>query len=117
MAKKKVAKDSRKSDDSKLFAFIATFFSIVGFIIVLITRKEDRYVMYYARQSLVIFIVAFLAAVIGRVLSFIPILGWIIGAGLNILVIIVWVVSWIYALSGEEKEIPLVSEYAEKINI
>jgi len=30
---------------------------------------------------------------------------------------IVWVLSWIYALSGEKKEIPIVSGFAKKIKL
>ncbi|MCX5704306.1 MAG: hypothetical protein NT066_07465, partial [Candidatus Omnitrophica bacterium] len=46
----------RKDDDSKLFAWLATFFLIIGFIIALVTKKDNKYVMFYAKQSLVIFI-------------------------------------------------------------
>ena len=118
MAKRKIKKTKEaKKEDSKLFAFLAAFFSIVGFLIALIAKKEDKYVMYYAKQSLVIFIIAVAAGIASGLFGWIPIIRWIIAAGLNILVFILWLVSWIYALSGEMKHIPIVSDFAEKINL
>ncbi len=110
MAKKQV---SKKQDDTKLFAFLATFLSIVGFIIVLLTKKEDKYVMYYAKQSLVVFI----AYVIAGILMMIPFIGWfVLGPIAYLIVTILWIISWVYALSGQEKETPLIGQYAKKFN-
>ena len=122
MAKRKNKKIKRvqkenKQEDSRLFAFLAAFLSIIGFVIALIAKREDKYVMYYAKQSLVIFIIGAIAGIISKILSWIPIMGRIIHFGLSILIFILWLVSWIYALSGEQKHIPIVSDYAEKIDL
>ena len=46
-----------KSDgNSKIFAFLAIFLGIIGFLIVLIAKKDDAYAMFYAKQSLILFI-------------------------------------------------------------
>lgn len=116
MAKKR-SKQMNKKDESKLFAWIATFLSIVGFVIALIAKKDDKYVMYYARQSLVIFIIAVIAGIIRWIFMWIPVIGAIINAVLGIIIFILWLISWIYALSGEEKSIPVVSEWADKIKL
>ena len=115
MAKKKTS--GKKSDDSKLFAFLATFFSIIGFIIALLVKKEDDYVMFYAKQSLVLFIFAVLVGIVQMAISWIPIFGWIIGFGLQVIVLVLWVLTWIYALSGEKKETPFIGQYAKKIKL
>ncbi len=107
---------SKKGDDSKLFAFLATFLSIIGFIIALIVRRDDKYVMHYAGQSLVVFIVALIAWVL-QGLAVIPVLGWIISVALNLIVLILWLFSWIYALSGEEKVVPVVGYLGKKIKL
>jgi uncharacterized membrane protein len=107
----------KKKDDSKMYAFIATFFSIVGFVIALFVWKDDKYVMYYAKHSLVIFVIAVLAGIINSGLVFIPVLGWLIGLALNVLVFILWLVSWVHALSGEMKDIHVVTDFAKKINL
>lgn len=113
-----MAKDnsSSKNDDRKLFAFLATFLSIIGFIIAIAIKKDDQYVMHYAKQSLVVFIVAVIGAVINSILMWIPFLGWAIAALINLFVLILWIFSWIYALSDEEKEVPIVGHFGEKFN-
>jgi uncharacterized membrane protein len=116
---KKVAKKAPVNDDggSTLFAFLATFLSIVGFLIALAAKRDDKYVMFYARQSLVLFVVAIAAAIVDMILAVIPILGWIVGVALNVLVLILWILSWAYALSGKEKDVPIIGEWARKINL
>ncbi|VVB78172.1 Uncharacterised protein [uncultured archaeon] len=119
MAKKKSIKLKKevKKDDKILFAWLATFLSIIGFVIALIAKRDDKYVMYYAKQSLVIFIIGAILGIIGKIFMIMPIIGNLINVAIGILVFIMWLFSWIYALSGEEKEIPIVSEWAEKINL
>lgn len=112
MAVKK-SKASSSEGDSKLFAFLATFLSILGFIIALLAKKDDSYVMFYAKQSLVLF----LAGVILSIIAIIPILGWIIYIVGGIILFVLWIISWVYALSGEQKEVPLLGKYAEKFNL
>jgi len=120
MAKKskKVSKvESDKQNDSKLFAFLAVLLSIVGFVIALIAKRDDKYVMYYAKQSLVIFVIGAIAGILGNAIKFLPIIGTIIYGALFILIFIAWFLSWIYALSGKEKTIPIIRYWAEKINL
>jgi uncharacterized membrane protein len=114
---KKVAESKKKKDERKLFAFLATFLSIVGFVITLVIKRDDEYVMYYAKQSLIIFIIGAIAGILRSMLDWIPIIGWIIGFALTILVILIWIVSWMYALSGEKREIVFVSDWAKNIKL
>jgi uncharacterized membrane protein len=106
-----------KKSERKAYAFIASFFSIVGFLVALLAWKEDKYVMHYAKQSLVIFIIAVAAGILNNIFMFIPILGWIIMAGLNILVFVLWLMNWTNALSGEKKDIEIISKFAKKIDL
>ena len=76
----------KKEDDAKLFAFLATFLSIVGFVIALLVKKDNKYVMFYAKQSLIIFIVFMVAMVVG----WIPFIGNIISVVVNIAGFIFW---------------------------
>lgn len=113
MAKKIKAHKPTKEDDTKLFAFLATFLGIIGFIIAILIKKDNKYVMHYAKQSLVIFIVF----VIAWVCMIVPVIGWIAGIVIEVIAIILWLISWIYALSGEMKEVPIVGQYARKIDL
>lgn len=112
----KPVRATRTSKDSNIYAFIATFFSIIGFIVALIAWKKDKYVMFYAKQSLVLFIVYIIVYIVGLILVWIPILGWLVMAVLNITVLILWIMTWIYALSGKMKDVWLIGSYAKNWN-
>lgn len=116
MAKKRTrkAKNLQEQDNKKLFAFLAAFFTIMGFIISLILKREDKYVMFYAKQGLVLFI----GYVIVAVLHSLPVIGWfILGPVLWVLWAILWIITWINALSGQQKNTFIIGELAEKINL
>lgn len=107
----------KKEENKKLFAFLATFLSIIGFVIALLAKREDRYVMFYAKQSLVIFIVGAVAGVLASILKIVPIIGSIIYFALWVITFVAWLLSWIYALSGEMKNVPIIGDYAKRIKI
>ncbi|MFH1501338.1 MAG: DUF4870 domain-containing protein [archaeon] len=115
--KKPVKATTKSGDDSKLFAWLATFLSIIGFVIALLAKKDNAYVMYYAKQSLVIFILAIIVGIVNSIIVWIPFLGWFIMVLLNLVVLVLWVISWVYALSGEMKEVPVIGQYGNKINL
>ena len=101
-----------KESDSKLFAFLGVFLGLIGFLIVLLTRKDDKYAMYYAKQGLVIFIAWVIVYIIG---TFLPLIGWFIILPLGSLAMLVlWIIAIINSLSGAEKPTPLIGRFAEK---
>lgn len=104
-----------KESDKKLFAFLGVFLTVIGFIIALALKKNDKYVMYYGKQGLVLFIAWMIAWVIGMVLIFIPVLGWLVMTILYLGVFVLWVFGLIYSLSGQMKPIPLIGNFADKI--
>ena len=108
---------AKKGDDKILFAFLAAFLSIIGFIIALIAKRDDKYVMFYAKQSLIVFIVAVILGIAVKILIFIPIIGVIINIAATIIITILWLLSWVYALSGKEKQVPVVGGYAKSIKL
>ncbi|MBS3091376.1 hypothetical protein J4217_02925 [Candidatus Pacearchaeota archaeon] len=101
----------KKEDDSKLYAFLSILLTVIGFIIAYAVKKNDKYVMFYAKQGLVLFI----GSVIIWVVSMIPIImfiAWIAWIGWLVL----WIIGIVYSLSGEMKDIPIVGVYADKFN-
>jgi len=103
------------SGDSKLFAFLGIFLTIIGFLIVFLARKNDKYAMYYAKQGLVLFIAWVMVSVIGWV---IPVLGWFVILPLGGLVLFVfWIIGIVNALSGNEKPLPLIGKYGARIKL
>jgi len=108
-----MAKKTKRGDDKKLFAFLATFFTIVGFIIALVAKREDKYVMFYAKHGLVLFI----GSIAIGIVAWIPIVGWITGPILWIFLVVLWVIAWINALSGKQKRTFIISDLADKIDL
>lgn len=97
-----------------MFAFLATFLGIIGFVIAILVKKKDEYVMYYAKQSLGIFIVSIVIYIVSSIVAFIPILGSLILWVVQIIMLILWILSWVYALSGKMKEVPVIGAYSLK---
>ena len=98
-------------DDKKIKAFIASFFTIIGFLIAIIIWKKDDYVMFYAKQGLILFIGQLIIIILDYFMikwfTFILWAFWII----------LWVLTWINALSGQKKDTFIVSDLSKKIKL
>lgn len=112
-----MAKGSGEVEEGKIFAFLGVFLTIIGFLIVLLAKKENKYAMYYAKQGLVLFIAYVAAWVVGMIMNLLPVIGNIIMTVLYVILAILWVVGWIYALSGERKPIPVIGQFADMIKV
>lgn len=108
------------SKDSKLYAFLGVLLIVIGFIIVYATQKKDKYAMFYAKQGLALFFVLIIASLFELMpqlsIGFISI-NRLISIVTGILWTVAWVIGMIYALSGEQKEIPLIGQFAKMIKI
>jgi uncharacterized membrane protein len=100
-------------DEGRLFAFLAYFLGIIGFIIVFAVKKDNKFAMFHAKQSLVLFIVAVANGIIWQV----PLIGWIAGAVIGLAVFVFWIMGIINALGGQEKALPIIGDLAAKINL
>ncbi len=114
-AAKKV--ESRKQEDSKLFAFLAVLLSIIGFLVAILAKREDKYVMHYAKQSLILFFGWLIVWIASMVLMLIPVLGNLVIALAYVCLLVLWIIGLVYSLSGEMKEIPLVGQFSDMINL
>lgn len=103
-----VKKTKRIDDDRKLYAFISSFFTIVGFIIALILWRKDKYIMHYAKHGLVLFIAQVVIVVLGPFLYFLSSVLWVLW-------VILWIVSWMNSFSGKMKKTFLIGDLADKI--
>ena len=100
---------SKKHDNDRLFAFLATFFCIIGVALIFLLNKKNDYTAFYAKQGIVIFIFWLITIALGRIHFF----GWAIW----VLFIVLWVMAWLNALSGKKKNTFLISEFSNKINL
>ena len=111
-----MAKNNKSSQsDRNIKAFATTFLSIIGFVIAIIAWRDDKYIMFYARQSLNVFIAALIIWVLQELTIWIPVIGEVISLALGIISLVLWIFSWVYALSGKEKSVPVVGNIIKKI--
>ena len=106
-----------KNDDKRIFAFLGVFLTIIGFVIAILAKKDDKYVMYYSKQGLVLFIVSMVVGLAGIILLIIPILGVAVYWVLYVLLLVTWLVGWINALSGKKKPLIILGDLGEKFKI
>lgn len=98
---------------------------LIGGIIFYVLEKHDRFVRFYAMQSIifggawVVFVLIW--NLLYLMLAHIPALGWIFGLLLwfiwtvvNIAVVIVWIIAMIKAFSGAMWDIPYIGPIARK---
>ncbi|MEM1257832.1 MAG: YtxH domain-containing protein [Bacteroidota bacterium] len=91
---------SDNPDAGKNIAIIAHI-TIIGWIIALVMNSPKKELAsFYIRQVLGL-------ALLGIILSFIPVIGWIASIG----VFVLWLMSLIYSVGGKEKEIPILGSY------
>jgi uncharacterized membrane protein len=100
-------------DEGRLFAFLSYFLWLIGFFIVLIAKKDNKFAMFHAKQSLVLCIVG----VASGVLHALPFVGSLLAALIGLVLFIFWIMGMIYALTGKETNLPIVGDLAAKINI
>ena len=113
MAKKKAVKTSKDSGESKLWAFLAYLLGIVGFILVIALKRNDKFAMFHAKQSLVLFIFMVLVSFVGGI---IPFIGWfIIWPFGSLLATILFIQGVVYSLTGKQKPLWLIGKFGEKM--
>ncbi len=98
---------------------------LIGGIIFYVLEKHDRFVRFYAMQSIILGGAWMVFVIVWNLLYFmlahIPALGWIFGILLwliwtvvNIAVVIVWIIAMIKAFSGAMWDIPYIGPVARK---
>jgi len=103
--------DPKDIQDNKLIAVIG-YLGILC-LVPLLLKKESPYAQFHGKQGLVLLIVW----IIVNVVMVIPVLGWLIGFVGNIACLILMIVGIIHAANGEMKELPVIGEYAKKLNL
>lgn len=82
-------------------------------LIPLLTKKDDAFTFFHAKQGLILFI----AEVITAFLSSVPFLGWLIWMVGGVVWFVLSILGIVNVLGGKKKELPIIGQYAEKIKI
>ncbi len=85
------------SEDVEKNKTMAMLAYLVFFIPLLTDAKDSPFAKFHANQSLLLLLVGF-------VMTFIPVIGWLI----NIAVFVFWIIGIIAASNGEMKEVPVI---------
>lgn len=110
----KTGKVSKGSDDDKIFALLGTALPLIGYIIILLAKKNTPYATFHGKQGVVLFVAWVIASIAGLILALIPVLGWIMSTVLWIGLLVLWVLGIINALSGKTQDLPVIGVYAGK---
>ena len=96
--------------DSKLMAAVCFFLNILGFIIAYLAFKNDKYVMYYAKQGLVLGVAVFLI----QIILTITLVGILLLPIVWLAYLVLLVMGILNAMSGTQKPIPIIGGFADK---
>ena len=98
-----------KKEDVKVLSWVSTFFTLIGFILAVTMWKDNKRVMHYGKEGLILFI----GFIIASFLQFIPVVGWIIYA----FVVVLWFISWINAISDGDPSTFIIGDLARSMKI
>lgn len=101
----KSTETAQESDirDNKIWALLSYLGVLV--LVPLLGKKESPFVQFHAKQGVVL--------LIGWVVSWFPVFGWAIG----LIVFVLSIIGIVNVFNGEKKNLPIVGELAEKINL
>jgi len=114
---KKKPKKRKIDGETKFLAFLGIFLPMVGYLINLIIRHDDDYVMYYSKQGLVLFVFGLILELVVVLLQTLIINLTFLDSLLWIFLVIIWVVGWMNALSGEKKSTIIIGDLVEKVGL
>lgn len=83
---------------------------VTGIIFYLI-EKENKFVRFYAMQSLIVF--GFFSVLV-MILSSIPFVGLVLTPFVGIISLVLWIILMIKAYQGEHFKLPIAGDIAEK---
>jgi len=94
--------------DAKIKAIVSHLWWI-GWIIALVVNmnQKEEYASFYIRQTLGLWV----ASVALTLVAWIPVLGLLIGLVGGIILFVFWLMSLIWSISGEKKEVPWIGHY------
>jgi len=83
---------------------------IIFFLPLLTEAKNDPFVKYHVKQGFTLF----LAGVVTRIITYIPVIGWVLLWPLNVFIFILFVIGVMNALGGKQEPLPVIGKFAEK---
>jgi uncharacterized membrane protein len=96
-------------------AFLS-YLSILVIVPLVTDAKNDPFVKYHIKQGLALLIFEVIGWLIGGVIGFIPLLGWLIIELWWLTDIVLIIIGLINVANGKEKPLPLIGQYAKNFS-
>ena len=107
----KVKNEGTKSSGENVYAILSYLWILC--LVPILMKKEEEFVMFHARQGLMLFIVEVGIGIVGIV----PVIGHFIATVGMLVCGILSLVGIVQVLMGNKWEIPVIGEWAKKIKI
>ncbi len=111
MSEEKKAGEQAGTREASIYAILSYVWVLC--LVPLLLKKDNKFVMFHAKQGLMLFIVEVGLSIIGIV----PILGQIVGTLGTLVCGLLSLVGIVQVLMGNEWKMPVIHEWAEKIKI
>lgn len=102
---------------SRLHGALAYFFGAFSGVVLLVLRREDRFVQFHSLQSIAATVVALILGGLLWLFSFFPLLGFLYGMALGFykfLLLLLWLYLLLSAYRGHRTRIPYLGRWAER---
>ncbi len=93
-------------------AYAALSYLWVLCLVPLFLKRQSAYVQFHAKQGFLLFV----AEIAISVVSVVPVLGWLVGFVGWLAAVVLSVLGIMAALTGKEWVMPILGEYAKKLN-
>ncbi|MBB5624052.1 putative membrane protein [Pedobacter cryoconitis] len=108
-----------RTEDGKSVA-IVSYITIIGWLIAYFGMHKDKRTelgSFHLRQTLLLYIVAFILQIVQRIILSIAPSGFVftIFSILSLIIFILWIIGLIGAIQGTKKEIPLIGQRAQSM--
>ncbi len=101
--------------DENLEGALAYFLGVLTGILFLILEKDNKFVKFHAVQSIIVSVAAMvILTVVGTILIFIPIIGWLLDMLLYLGALIIWLLLMYKAYQKEMFKLPVAGDIAAK---
>ncbi|MFW6149883.1 MAG: DUF4870 domain-containing protein [Atribacterota bacterium] len=99
---------NEKKDSMAILSYIG-----ILCLVPLLGRKENKFTQYHAKQGFVLFI----AEIATILIAWIPIIGWFIGMIAWIVWLVLSIIGIMNVVNGEKKPLPVLGQFAKKVNV
>lgn len=101
--------DQGDIEKNKTNGLLMTIIPILFFLpLVSEDMKSSSYLKFFSNQSLLVIAASVLSGICGKILGFIPIIGWLLGWAISILVLVLYILNIVNAANGRGRKLPVI---------